>query len=334
MPLHATAIVPSPRQPSRASTEAARRPRPVLLIVAAGALWLLASMAVAGTEEGVAAFEAGNYEKAFEELKPAAEEGNARAQGYIGEIYLGVPSTEKNYAKAKKWLTKSVDNGYSSAANSLGLIYENGLSVGKNTKQAFNFYKIAAKGGDPSGQFNLGRVYKRGIGTERDYSRAALWFERSAEAGVNSAKVALAELYGDGAGVEKNLSLARSLAHTAAVKGHARGQAVYAILLNASGKQKKAYNWQRKAALQSHPPSIKYVGKAISRGYFSDPQPVLGAAWLAIAAKADAKGATALYRNFRSKLTDSEKKRMYQLVQKIANNPSAMAPKVQDGAGD
>ena len=57
----------------------------------------------AGIKEGVAALDRGDYETAFKEFEPLAEEGNAEAQHTIGLMYYNGRGVPKDYVMAYMW---------------------------------------------------------------------------------------------------------------------------------------------------------------------------------------------------------------------------------------
>jgi len=335
MPLHAPAIKPPPTQPSRTSTDALRRPRQRLLILAAGALWVLASIAVAGTEEGVAAFEAGNYAKAFEELRALGGDAAPRARAYLGEIYMGAIPKKKDYEKARKLLRKAYNDGYKSAGGSLGLLYEHGRSVEPDKDRAVNFYREAAQAGSAQAQTNLGLAYKYGTGTEIDLEKAVLWLTRAAKQGVAAAQAVIAEMYASDEGVQKDPRKASLWASKAAKSGNARGQFVYGHILRKTNKNSDAYRWNRRAALQGQPQAVRDLGLALLKGDVVGSHPVLGAAWMMLASGLDSQYDDDLFQDVVEQLSDHQHQRMVELAEKISRNPEQYAPKVKtDGAAD
>jgi hypothetical protein len=54
-------------------------------------------------EDGEAAFERGDYATALPLLRPLAEQGNAKAEAMIGDVYQYL----SEYAEAIKWYNKS-----------------------------------------------------------------------------------------------------------------------------------------------------------------------------------------------------------------------------------
>jgi len=61
---------------------------------------LLASSAYAGFDEGVAALKRADFATALAELRPAAEQGNALAQVYVGSLYENGRGTDKDLPQA------------------------------------------------------------------------------------------------------------------------------------------------------------------------------------------------------------------------------------------
>ena len=87
---------------------------------------LLTATAWADFDDGVAAYERGDYETAFEEFLPYAEQGDAEAQRLLGVMYgngVGVPV---NYAEAVKWTRLAAEQGNALAQFSLGMMYFDG----------------------------------------------------------------------------------------------------------------------------------------------------------------------------------------------------------------
>jgi len=67
------------------------------LLAAVLSLWLTTS-AWAGFDEGVAAYDRGDYATAFEEFRPLAEQGNDDAQFNLGVMYGNGQGVPQDYA--------------------------------------------------------------------------------------------------------------------------------------------------------------------------------------------------------------------------------------------
>ncbi len=114
----------------------------------------LAAPAWAGFDEGVAAYERGDYETALREFRPLAEQGQARAQV------------------------------------NLGLMYEKGQGVPQDDAEAVKWYRLAAEQGAADAQFILGFMYGTGRGVARDDVAAGRWYRKAAEQGAAAAEMA------------------------------------------------------------------------------------------------------------------------------------------------
>ncbi len=104
----------------------------------------LTAPARAGVDEGLAAYQRGDYATAIREWRPLAKQGVADAQYNLGVMYvegLGVP---QNYAKAVGWWRKAAEQGHATAQYNLGVAYHNGEGVPQDYAQAHMWYNFAA----------------------------------------------------------------------------------------------------------------------------------------------------------------------------------------------
>jgi uncharacterized protein len=73
--------------------------------------------------EGIAAYDAGDFVKAYELLYPlAAYKRNSEAQFHMGMIYFYGEGVEKNKEKAMEWWRKAMRSGHVDAAYRLSEI--------------------------------------------------------------------------------------------------------------------------------------------------------------------------------------------------------------------
>ncbi len=134
----------------------------------------------AGFDEGLAAYQRGDYATALRDWRPLAEQGNANAQFFLGLMYgngLGVP---RDYAKALQWWRKAAEQGVAGAQYNLGIMYDTGRGVPQDYAEAARWYRKAAGQGDATAQFNLGFMYGNGQGVPQDYAQAHMWFNLAA----------------------------------------------------------------------------------------------------------------------------------------------------------
>ncbi len=119
---------------------------------------------LAGLEEGVAAYQAGDVTLALKEFRIAAEKGDAECQFNLALMYeqgMGIPKDEK---QAVAWYQKSAGQGNSNAQFNLGVLYENGRGTQVDFAHANQWYRKAAVQGDALAIGNLGMLYVRGDG--------------------------------------------------------------------------------------------------------------------------------------------------------------------------
>ena len=154
--------------------------------------WLLLALALAcalstptwaGFDEGVAAYDRGDYETAFREFKAAAEKGHADAQYKLGTKYRQGQNVPQDYAEAVKWYRRAAEQGHTEAQFFFGIMYDNGEGVVQDVGAAAKWYRKAAEQGDAWAQSNLGLMYYKGQGVSRDYVQAHMWWSLAAAKG-------------------------------------------------------------------------------------------------------------------------------------------------------
>ena len=109
-----------------------------------------------------------------------AEQGNAKAQTFLGLMYYFGEGVAQDYKTAVKWFTLSAEQGNAQAQSNLGKMYERGKGVAQDYKTAVKWYTLAAEQGFGSAQFNLGAMYLEGQGVAQDYVKAHMWLNIAA----------------------------------------------------------------------------------------------------------------------------------------------------------
>jgi TPR repeat protein len=137
--------------------------------------------------KGLEAAQRGNYAVAYWEWTVAAEQGDAVAQLFLGQMFFEGLGVLQDYKVAKMWFEKSASNNISMAQNNLGSIYENGKGVAQDLQKAAIWYQKAAVQGDKNAQFNLGAFYFD-EGGDLNLMYSYMWFKISLENGVNIAR--------------------------------------------------------------------------------------------------------------------------------------------------
>lgn len=93
-----------------------------------------------------------------------------------GPLEDGVVAYQKgDYAQAVIWFRKAAEQGNALAQGNLGAMYANGQGVAQDYAQAAACYRKAAEQGNADAQFTIGAMYGKGQGVPQDYSQAVIW---------------------------------------------------------------------------------------------------------------------------------------------------------------
>jgi uncharacterized protein len=138
------------------------------------AVWLT-NPASAGLDDGLAAYDHGDFATAYRELAPAAAGGEPAAQYALGRMYLSGEGVAPDSAEGLKWLRKAAMAGVGLAQYQLGACHEWGIAVIQDYGEAARWYRMAADRGVPAAQYRLGLLYLNGAGLARDLVAAHMW---------------------------------------------------------------------------------------------------------------------------------------------------------------
>ena len=145
-------------------------------------------LALGNYENGIVAFERGDYETALREFKVLAAQKDSRGQYALGLMYdlgTGVPT---DFEEAFKWYRLSAEQGNAEAQNNLATMYEEGEGVEKDFNKAVKWYERVAQQENFDAPNNLGTMHLKGIGIIRDYVTAYMWFHLGEMKGDRAAK--------------------------------------------------------------------------------------------------------------------------------------------------
>ena len=101
---------------------------------------------------------------------------------------------KKDYKQAVEWYQKAANQGDAKAQCYLGWMYHNGRGVTQNYNKAMEWYQKAANQGDATAQCNIGVLYDYGYGVPKDHNKALEWYQKAADQGQPNAKDILAKL--------------------------------------------------------------------------------------------------------------------------------------------
>lgn len=138
---------------------------------------------------GVAAYHAGDYQRAKEILWPLAEAGQPKAMNMIGMLHRGTPVLPNDPIAECDWYERAAQAGYASGMHNLGICYERGRGRPHDPKATQQWFTKAAENGDIEAMLYLGG--QDGVsGEERRY-----WLKKAADQG---SRVAAVNLWLDG----------------------------------------------------------------------------------------------------------------------------------------
>lgn len=102
-------------------------------------------------------------------------------------------------------------SGDLAAAFNIGLMLRDGRGVPKDARRALMFFKKSAERGHLGSEVNLADMYYKGIGTERNYLEAARWLMVLSRRGHYPSMYKLASMFEHGEGIQRNMKAARTL---------------------------------------------------------------------------------------------------------------------------
>ena len=132
-------------------------------------------------DNGMLAYEDGNYQRAFKKYMICAEAGDELSQYMVGIMYKNGQGVNQDYKKAFDWVSKSANQGYYFAQHKLTEFYELGIGVLKDDKSAFSWNLKAAEQGHAISQYNAAQNYREGRGVLKNYKKAVTWYKKAAE---------------------------------------------------------------------------------------------------------------------------------------------------------
>jgi uncharacterized protein len=145
----------------------------VLAAVCASTVW-------AGFEEGLTAYERGDYAITLNEWRPLAKQGDPPAQHHLGWLYVIGRGVPQDYHEAVRWFRKAAEQGDRDAQANLGSLYLLGDSLPKEYTEALKWLRAAADQGHPLAQTKLGIMYEDGEGVSQDCVQAHMCFSLAA----------------------------------------------------------------------------------------------------------------------------------------------------------
>lgn len=261
------------------------RPLALAALLAAG----LAAPALAGYDEGLAAYQRRDWASAIREFKPLAAEGNIQAQARLGHMLFEGLGGTRDDVEGMRLLNAAASAGDPLAQHWLGSAYFLGRAVPKDMTQALIWFGRAADKGQPESLHAMGEIHFNGLGVNKDEGRGVEYYRRAAEKNWPASLERLASLSWDGRAMPTDKAKALDYARPAAAAGRPVAQFLLglAYLLGQGGVDKdqpQAAQWFRKAADQGHPQAQHNLGVMYVTGSGLPKSNPEGYFWMALAA--------------------------------------------------
>jgi TPR repeat protein len=114
---------------------------------------------------------------------------------FFNEFQDGWNAYKKNdYKTARELWLPIAEQGEIRAQFFMGFMHDMGFGVPENDKEAIKWYQLAAEQGDARAQLFLGFLYDFGIGVPENDKEAIKWYQLAAEQGYNEAKINIIQL--------------------------------------------------------------------------------------------------------------------------------------------
>ncbi|MFO7853725.1 MAG: tetratricopeptide repeat protein [Paracoccaceae bacterium] len=102
----------------------------------AAALLVGGEAAAQSFEEGLAAYDRGDYGAALEQWMPLAKQGEAAAQHNLGSMYDRGEGVPQDHAEAVRWWRLAAEQGHVKAQFNLGVMHATGEGVSQDPAEA------------------------------------------------------------------------------------------------------------------------------------------------------------------------------------------------------
>lgn len=160
------------------------------IALAALALSLVATPAVADVKAGVDAWSRGEYEAAVKQWRDPALKGDADAQFNMGQAYKMGRGVKSDLNIALDWYKKAAAQGHLQAADSYGHL----LHYQGKIPESLPYLQASSDRGDPRAQYLLATELFNGVHIAKDWVRSYALMTRASSAGMAPASRSLAQM--------------------------------------------------------------------------------------------------------------------------------------------
>jgi TPR repeat protein len=145
-------------------------------------------------QEGVTAYDQGDFKRAFDIWLPLAQGGDLAAMRNVALLMRKGEGTVKDPKRALWFYEEAGRKGFALAQLNAAFMYLEGDGIPKELDAAAFWFHEAALAGSPIAQYNLGVMYEGGLGIDKDLPRALGWYALAARSGNQHAMDRLAVL--------------------------------------------------------------------------------------------------------------------------------------------
>lgn len=147
--------------------------------------------------DGLDAYNEGDFERAFDLWKAAARQDDPVGQYNLAVLYYNGEGVNKDLLQAHKWFRKSAELGYADAQYDLGLMYLDGEGTAQDPKTGIEWMMKSAEQDHAEAQFELAKAYQSGVGIEQNLAEAIKWYNKAKENGQEDAPAQITKAYED-----------------------------------------------------------------------------------------------------------------------------------------
>ncbi len=147
-------------------------------------------------DEGAAAFDAGDYDKAYSIFRELADENDIAALRNVALMERKGLGTDKDPDAAMADYLEAANKGLPTAQADLAEMYLDGEAGEPDEKAALPWLQRAVAANHPVAEYHLGQLYEEGKVVPKDMKMAEFLYAAAAAHGVKAATARLSELKG------------------------------------------------------------------------------------------------------------------------------------------
>lgn len=255
-----------------------------VVLLVCGLAW--SCLSHSAVTEGVASFNSGRYAQARGELTEPAEQGDAQAMAYMGEMLMRGLGGARDELKAREYINSAHAAGNIRATYLLGSMHLIGNLVVRDETRGIELVRQAADNGESAAQTAVGSWLANGTrGYDKDEVAALAWFSVAANQQNGTAMGWLGNFAEIGrGGVPQDYLVALNWYKKGGELGHAASLSaagrMYALGRGVAPDGNEALRWLRRAAAANHLEAYQWIASVYEFGRGGVARnPVLAYAW-------------------------------------------------------